>query len=293
MKRSERIKIYILSNYNTTDQFTATQIANTLQLQRCDVSSELNSLVEQGLLEKQGTRPVYFKLKSNFESEKNDYLSQGKPIVFQQKTDLELAIDSSNILKKAWQLAKMAISYPPHGLNALLTGSTGVGKSYMAEAMWKYACENGLFQKDKKIPFVTFNCADYVDNPQLLQSRLFGYAKGTFTGADKDTPGLIEEADGGILFLDEIHRLPPSGQEMLFTIIDHSYFRRMGENIQRKVSIMLLCATTANPSTSLLDTYLRRFPVHIHIPDYSERSPKERLNIVTDFFSKEAITWST
>lgn len=65
-------------------------------------------------------------------------------------------------------------------------------------------------------PFKSFNCADYYNNPQLLMSQLFGYAKGAFTGADQDHEGLVEKADGGVLLLDEVHRLPPEGQEMLF-----------------------------------------------------------------------------
>jgi len=63
-------------------------------------------------------------------------------------------------------------------------------------------------------PFVVFNCADYCNNPQLLLSHIFGHIKGSFTGAEKEKEGIVEKADGGILFLDEIHRLPPEGQEM-------------------------------------------------------------------------------
>ncbi len=66
-------------------------------------------------------------------------------------------------------------------------------------------------------------------------SLLFGYKKGAFTGAEYDAPGLVEEADEGVLFLDEIHRLPPKGQEILFSILDRGKFRRLGEtNAERK-----------------------------------------------------------
>ena len=64
-------------------------------------------------------------------------------------------------------------------------------------------------KNNEEAPFVMFNCAEYANNPQLLLSQLFGYTKGSFTGAVKDKAGLIEEANGGVLFLDEIHRLPP------------------------------------------------------------------------------------
>ena len=70
----------------------------------------------------------------------------------------------------------------------------------------------GNNKENKDYPFVTFNCADYFNNPQLLLSQLFGHVKGAFTGADTDKIGLVEKANGGILFLDEVHRLPPDGQ---------------------------------------------------------------------------------
>ncbi|MBE3592763.1 MAG: sigma 54-interacting transcriptional regulator [Thermoanaerobacter sp.] len=62
-----------------------------------------------------------------------------------------------------------------------------------------------------------------------MLSQLFGYVKGAFTGAVAEKKGIIDEADGGVLFLDEVHCLPAEGQEMLFTLIDKGIYRRMGE----------------------------------------------------------------
>ncbi|MFM2490152.1 sigma 54-interacting transcriptional regulator [Enterococcus avium] len=76
------------------------------------------------------------------------------------------------------------------------------------------------------------NCAQYFNNPELLTSQLFGHMKGAFTGAENDHIGIIEAADGGIVFLDEIHRLPPEGQEKLFTHMDKSVFRRVGKVVR-------------------------------------------------------------
>ena len=84
----------------------------------------------------------------------------------------------------------------------------------MASLIYEYAIHKKVI--DESAPFVTFNCADYANNPELLSANLFGYKKGAFTGAEKDTIGLIEAADGGYLFLDEVHRLSPEGQEKLF-----------------------------------------------------------------------------
>lgn len=301
MKRIDKIKNYILDELKAgKTSYTASEIANALEIQRCDASTDLNKLYLEGFLFKEGKRPVYYTVNKAFfytEDDLEDDLFEDEEnskrqieTLLKEKSTIDYMIDTSPSLKKAWQLAKTAISYPPHGLNTLITGQTGVGKSFLAEAMWEYAKQNDTFKKGKDIPFVSFNCAEYADNPQLLLSRLFGHAKGSFTGADTDKAGLIKDADGGILFLDEIHRLPPTGQEMLFSIIDNSTYRALGENSPRKISVMIICATTENPSNVLLDTYLRRFPVHIHIPNLSERTPKERLRLITNFITNEAIT---
>lgn len=112
-------------------------------------------------------------------------------------------------LKGQISRAKAAVMYPPHGLHTLIYGPSGVGKSYLAELMHKYAVETGNFGENT--PFFEFNCADYADNPQLLLSQLFGYNKGAFTGAAENKKGIVELCDGGILFLDEVHRLPAKG----------------------------------------------------------------------------------
>ena len=112
-------------------------------------------------------------------------------------------------LETAIQQGKAAMMYPPHGLHTLITGQSGVGKTFFAEAMFHFCKEEGLISENGK--FVTFNCAEYANNPQLLLSNLFGYVKGAFTGAGKETKGLIDQADKGMLFLDEVHRLPASG----------------------------------------------------------------------------------
>ncbi|CUH94554.1 hypothetical protein P22_0620 [Propionispora sp. 2/2-37] len=183
--------------------------------------------------------------------------------------------------------AKAAILYPPRGLHTLLLGATGVGKSDLAEAMYRFAVDSGKLPAHA--PFVVFNCADYADNPQLLLSQLCGHTKGAFTGADRPKAGLIEKADGGILFLDEVHRLPPEGQEILFYLIDKGFFRRMGETESlREVSVMLVMATTEIQSAALLATFRRRVPMVIELPSLQERPLAERLSLIQYFFKHEA-----
>lgn len=183
--------------------------------------------------------------------------------------------------------AKAAILYPPHGLHTLIYGPSGVGKSFLAELMYKYAVETGNFGKD--VPFYVFNCADYADNPQLLLAQLFGYKKGAFTGATESKQGIVELCDGGILFLDEVHRLPSKGQEMLFYLIDKGKFRRLGEtDTQRKSTVMIIAATTENPESTLLLTFRRRIPMLIEIPPIKDRPLTEKFQFIQHNFMTES-----
>ncbi|GMB00142.1 sigma 54-interacting transcriptional regulator [Pelosinus sp. IPA-1] len=182
--------------------------------------------------------------------------------------------------------SKSAILYPPFGLATLIIGESGVGKTQFAECMYNFAKQKKVI--GETIPFIVFNCADYSDNPQLLLSLLYGYKKGAFTGADSDTEGIVEHANNGILFLDEIHRLPPKGQEILFSILDRGQFRRLGETKdERKVKIMFIGATTENIESNLLLSFRRRIPMIISIPSLHERAFVEKVEIIYDFFQKE------
>lgn len=98
----------------------------------------------------------------------------------------------------------------------------------MARKIYEFAVQEGILKPDA--PFIIMNCAQYVNNIELLSSNLFGYVKGAFTGAYATTKGLLEAADGGMLFLDEVHRLNSESQEKLFVFLDQGIFRRMGES---------------------------------------------------------------
>lgn len=190
-------------------------------------------------------------------------------------------------LSKCVKQAKASILYPPFGLPTLIVGESGTGKTLFAEFMYKYAVQQKIV--DENAPFISFNCADYGDNPQLLLSILYGYKKGSFTGADTDTAGLVENADNGVLFLDEIHRLPPKGQEILFSLLDKGQFRRLGEaSNDRKVRIFFIGATTENIESSLLITFRRRVPMLISVPSLKDRPIRERVQLIHTFFQEES-----
>lgn len=287
----------------------AEDVADILKIHRSNVSHYLNCLVKEEKAIKIIGRPVYFLDRISVEKKMNRMLrpdelivedlniinycdKEGRKEISKIKNPSLQSIFNSlmgyNIsLAQQIEQAKAAILYPPNGLHTLIIGPTGVGKSLFAQKMYEFAKEIKAIKPEMN--FIVFNCADYSSNPQLLFSQLFGHVKGAFTGADADRTGLVEIADGSILFLDEIHRLPPEGQETLFNLMDHGTFRRLGETKQvRKAQVRIIGATTINPDTVLLQTFLRRIPLTIYIPALSERPFIERMTFIERLFCEES-----
>lgn len=252
---------------------SAKELAERLNFDRANVSSDLNKLWKDGKVQKSEGRPVLFSTVAN--------------VISHSKTTFDQLLEDSPSLSTAIEQGKAAILYPPFGMHCLILGETGVGKSTFAGFLHQYAFESQKMKADS--PFITFNCADYANNPQLLLGQLFGVKKGAYTGAIEQR-GLIEKAHEGILFLDEIHRLPVEGQEMLFTFIDKGVFRRLGETeAERRATVLLLTATTENPESSLLNTFTRRIPMVINLPPLRKRTLEERKRLICIFLKEEAI----
>lgn len=267
---------------------TAQDIANIIGIRRNIASQLLNELSREGKAVKINTRPVYFIDREIYEKRKQDNKSLTNYNKPQEEEVFRNLIGYDGSLKYVVEQCKAAISYPPNGLPFLLVGSSGVGKSFLAQLAFEFAKSKEIINKDAE--FMVLNCAEYANNPELLSSVLFGYTKGAYTGADSNKVGLIEEADGGVLFLDEIHRLPPEGQEKLFLFLDKGIFRRLGEsNKWRSAKVKMIFATTENPENSFLQTFLRRIPLIVKIPTFQERPFKEKINIIYNFYKKEAI----
>lgn len=296
-------------------------VADALHIFRTDASADLNKLWRQGILEKVGKKPVRYRPAGLLNKQSQAFKGEGVAFGTREgvgdsrgKSRDEVyggfqapgirraplsrgdsafsgIIGWDGSLKAQVQLAKAAVSYPPFGLHTLIIGETGVGKTLLAEAMWRYGVETGVFRSSNtknEAPFVMFSCSDYAENPQLLVSQLFGHVKGAFTGANEDKDGLVERAQGGVLFLDEIHRLPPSGQELLFTLIDRGVYRRLGDTRERTANLMIIGATSEDPQSALLAAFRRRIPVQIEIPRLKERPLRERLALITHFVSEES-----
>jgi len=116
----------------------------------------------------------------------------------------------------------------------IIEGATGTGKDLLAKVIHSTS-------KRSNNPFVKVNCAALPDN--LLESEMFGYVKGAFTGADRDKPGRFSEADGGTIFLDEIGDLPLSLQAKLLRVLEDKEFYPLGSRRIKKVDIRIICAT--------------------------------------------------
>lgn len=125
----------------------------------------------------------------------------------------------------------------PMNTSVLILGETGTGKELVARAIHEYSPRQSS-------PLISINCAAIAES--LIESELFGYNKGAFTGADKDHPGLIEAADGGTLFLDEIGELSLEIQAHLLRVIQENEVRRVGSTQYRRVDIRLIAATHKN-----------------------------------------------
>lgn len=155
-------------------------------------------------------------------------------------------------------------------VSCIITGETGTGKEEAAKLIHRMRCE-----EEGPIPFVAVNCATITGS--LAESLLFGHKKGAFTGADEAATGYIAEADGGILFLDEIQTLSIPVQQKLLRVLNDGTFHRLGETRTHRSEFQLIAASTKDLGREveegrfLVDIHMRMMGLDFHMPPLRER----------------------
>jgi two-component system, NtrC family, response regulator HydG len=150
------------------------------------------------------------------------------------QTDADLLPGVDGLSTAMREVATLVRKFAPSNATALILGETGTGKERVARAMHALSPRAGQ-------RFVAVNCAAIP--AELLESELFGFVRGAFTGATRDRAGLFEEADSGTLFLDEIGEMPPPLQAKLTRTLEERSIRRLGEARERPVDVRIIAAT--------------------------------------------------
>jgi NtrC-family two-component system response regulator AlgB len=173
---------------------------------------------------------------------------------------------TSPALQKAVRLARQAAASEA---TILLRGESGTGKTVLARAIHSWS---GRAAK----PFSLVSCPSFP--PELLESELFGHAKGAFTGAVRDAPGRIAASEGGTLLLDEVSDLPLPLQPKLLRFVQEKEYERIGDSLTRKADVRLIAATNADLEEAVRggrfreDLYYRLNVIPIEIPPLRERT---------------------
>lgn len=171
---------------------------------------------------------------------------------------------------------------------AVIYGETGTGKEEIARLIARDRTKN-----EGPIPFVSVNCAHL--NTDLAASLLFGHRKGAFSGADQNTTGYIGEADGGILFLDEIHALSLATQHKLLRVLNDGTYMRLGDSVERRAKIQVVAASTQDLDEAvdegkfLLDLRTRLTGIDFHLPALRHR-PDDLPALIDLYFTRRDIT---
>jgi two-component system, NtrC family, response regulator AtoC len=177
----------------------------------------------------------------------------------------EYVIGNSPAMKSVFEQARRAAAA---SVSVLITGETGTGKEVLASTIHRAGPRANK-------PFIPVNCAAIQST--VLESELFGYEAGAFTGADKRKYGLMEVADGGILFLDEISSMPVDMQVKLLRALDEHAFRRVGGTNMIRVDVQILAASNRDLPALIKDgkfrddLYYRLKVVDLHMPPLRER----------------------
>lgn len=261
--------------------FTTHAAAGAISISRNLASFYLNELAKEGVLIKIKGRPVYFlhrkilERKYHIELEETEYefledLWEVLEEADEGEYGEEEVIGFSNTLNYCINQCKSAVKYPGSGVPVLIWGETGTGKAYLAKYLYRYAIENQNIGKDA--PFKVLECSESEAAEGLDIIKLFGRAG--------KRQGLIQEAEGGVLFIHHVDNMSEKGQELLASYL-------AGRRNGREDGVKLILSSTKNPSLALREVLLDQIPVVSFLPPLRERSLMEKRLLMMRFFEKE------
>ena len=272
--------------------FTANHISESLNISRNLASQYLNELVKEERAIKVNSRPVYFFHKKNVEREAQVALEtcvfsgmddfQRKCRSDENKRDFQKAIGYYLSLSSCIEQCKAAVKYPPNGLPALFNGAGGTGKSFLSRLMYEYAVNErviGTAGAASLPPYITVDCSEYAQNEEKFAISLCG---------SEDGKGWLAKANGGILFFDEIDRLPFSGQELIYSyLISGQYKGYHDDEHVFESNARLIFSTTKVPAETLYKPLARMIPIVIPVPTLHERTADEKEEMLVSFLKAE------
>jgi two-component system, NtrC family, response regulator AtoC len=227
------------------------------------------------------TDEVYLTLKK---AEERESLRQENRLLKERIKKIEGNYSFGNLVAKSEAMQSMfrvAAKAAQYKTTVLILGDSGTGKELIARAIH--------YEGDRSnMPLVPVNCGGIPDS--LLESELFGYKKGAFTGADRNKKGLFQEADGGTIFLDEIGELPLSLQVKLLRVLQEDEIRMVGDSKSTKIDVRVMAATAKNLEAEVKrgafreDLFYRLNVLSIKIPPLRERT--EDIPLLCDHFIK-------
>ncbi len=214
------------------------------------------------------TDEVHLALKK---AEERELLMRENRLLKERIQKIEKSYSFGNMVAKSKAMQsvfELVVKVAQYNTTVLISGASGTGKELIARSI------HNTGGRAKK-PLVPINCGGIPEN--LLESELFGYKKGAFTGANRDKKGLFEEADGGTLFLDEVGELPLSLQVKLLRVIQENEIRPVGDSKTKKIDVRIIAATAKNLESEVEkgafreDLFYRLNVLPIHLPPLKER----------------------
>jgi DNA-binding NtrC family response regulator len=265
-KYNQSIPVIIFSAYGTVDRAVIAMKAGAFDFIEKPFDAERVTLVIQKAL---NHLSLY--------RERNNLLSQ-----LEEKFKFDNIIGVSPEIRKIFEMVE---NVAKSEANILLTGESGTGKELVARSIHAHSGR-------KTGPFVPVNCGAFPEN--LFEAEIFGYEKGAFTGANKRKIGLLEYANGGTFFMDEICELPMPLQTKLLRAIQDKQIRHIGGNELIQVDVRIISATNENIEKAVSqqklreDLYYRLNVINIHLPPLRER--KGDIRLLAEVFLKKFTT---